>query len=59
MTARTYKPVPADETESVFRYVDSASSRAGITAVTAKLSGLRIAIIGLSIFLRDLGNPQI
>ncbi len=46
-TARTYKPVPADEAESVFRYVDSASSRAGITAVTAKLSRLRIAIIGL------------
>lgn len=47
VTARTYKPVPADDAESVFRYIDSASSRAGITAVTAKLSRLRIAIVGL------------
>lgn len=47
VTARTYKPVSADESESVFRYIDSASSRAGITAVTAKLSQMRIAIIGL------------
>ena len=46
-TARTYKPMLADEAESVFRYIDSAASRAGITAVTAKLSLLRIAIIGL------------
>lgn len=47
VTARTFRPAPADETESVFRYIDSASSRAGITAVTAKLSPLRIAIVGL------------
>jgi hypothetical protein len=47
LTARTYRPMAADEAESVFRYIDSASSRAGITAVTAKLSGLRIAIVGL------------
>jgi hypothetical protein len=47
VTARTYKPMPADEDESVFHYVDSASSRAGIAAVTAKLSQLRLAIVGL------------
>lgn len=47
VTARSYKPVQSQEGESVFRYIDSASSRAGITAVTAKLSGLRIAIVGL------------
>ena len=47
LTARTYKPVQADEAESVFCYVDSASSRAGIAAVSAKLSNLRIGIVGL------------
>jgi hypothetical protein len=47
LTARTHRPMAADEAESVFRYIDSASSRAGIMAVTAKLSGARIAIIGL------------
>jgi len=46
-TARTYKPVPASEDESVFRYADSASSRAGIVAVSAKLAKRKIAIIGL------------
>ena len=47
VTARTYKPVPADESESVFHYIDSASSRAGIAAVSAKLTHLRVAIVGL------------
>jgi hypothetical protein len=47
VTARTYKPILADEAESVFHYIDSASSRAGIAAVSAKLSHLRIAIVGL------------
>jgi len=47
VTARTYKPMPADEAESVFRYIDSASSRAGIAGVSVKLSHLRIAIVGL------------
>ncbi len=47
VTARTYTPVPADEAESVFRYIDSASSRAGIAAVSAKLSNLRVGIVGL------------
>lgn len=47
VTARTYKPVRADEAESVFRYIDSASSRAGIAAVSAKLSHLRVGIVGL------------
>lgn len=46
LTARTYRPIAAGGPESVFRYIDSASSRAGITAVAAKLSNLRIAIIG-------------
>ena len=47
VTAKTYKPVPAGEEESVFRYIDSASSRAGIVAVSAKLARPKIAIVGL------------
>ncbi|QSO53142.1 ThiF family adenylyltransferase [Alicyclobacillus curvatus] len=47
ITARVY---PSHETtidESVFRYLDAASSRAGISAITAKLRLDKIAIIGL------------
>ena len=46
VTAQTFPPVRPDESESVFRYVDSATSRAGTGAVSAKLRG-RVAIIGL------------
>jgi hypothetical protein len=47
VTARTYTPIASEEPDSPFLYIDSASSRAGITAVSAKLSQLRIAIVGL------------
>jgi hypothetical protein len=46
-TARTCRPIPATEEESIFLYTDSASSRAGIAAVSAKLAMRRVAIIGL------------
>ena len=46
-TARSFPPVPAAEGESVFHYIDSASSRAGIAAVSAKLARPKIAIVGL------------
>ena len=46
-TARTFKPIASAEEESVFLYVDTASSRAGIAAVTAKLAMSRVAIVGL------------
>lgn len=46
-TARTFKPVDAAEPDSVFLYEDTASSRAGIGALTDKLKGQRLAIIGL------------
>ncbi|MDX2094434.1 MAG: ThiF family adenylyltransferase [Alphaproteobacteria bacterium] len=40
--------VPADETEdSIFNYMDTASPRAEITAVTAKLECRKLVIIGL------------
>jgi hypothetical protein len=46
-TARTFPPVVTTEDESVFRYVDAASSRAGIGAITSKLGLAKVAIIGL------------
>ncbi len=45
--ARTFKPVAASPEESVFEYLDTASSRAGIFAVTDKLKSSRVAIVGL------------
>lgn len=46
-TARIYPAIPADDPDSVFKYIDTASSRAGIDAVSEKLAGLRIGIAGL------------
>lgn len=45
--ARTFKPVAASPEQSVFEYLDTASSRAGICAVTDKLKSSRVAIVGL------------
>lgn len=45
--ARTGRAVASVNDDSVFRYRDSASARAGIVAITQKLSLSRIAIIGL------------
>jgi hypothetical protein len=44
---KTFPPIPTDEDESVFRYFDSASSRARIGAVTDKLRLGKLVIIGL------------
>jgi molybdopterin/thiamine biosynthesis adenylyltransferase len=46
VTAKTFAPIAASEQESVFVYLDTASSRAGIGALTSKFDGQRIAIIG-------------
>lgn len=46
-TAQTAPFIPEDTGASVFKYVDTASSRAAIDAVTLKLSVSQIAIIGL------------
>lgn len=46
-SAQTYPHLAATDEDSVFRYFDTASSRAEITSVTRKLEGLRIAILGL------------
>jgi hypothetical protein len=46
-TPKTFAPVAADEDDSVFVYLDTASSRAGIGELTAKLTDDRIAFVGL------------
>ena len=47
VTAKTFAVLEAHHEDSVFRYMETASSRAGITAVTDKLRIGAIAIIGL------------
>jgi hypothetical protein len=47
VTARTFPVVRKDELDDVFKYVDTASSRAEITAISEKLARGKIAILGL------------
>ena len=47
VTARAFPVIVDDDDESVFQYLDTSSSRAGIGAVSDKLRPLKIAIIGL------------
>lgn len=47
VTARTFSVVEAEDEDSPFVYVDTASTRAGIGAISAKLAGGTVAIIGL------------
>jgi hypothetical protein len=46
VTEKTYKP-PKASIDSVFRYVDTNSSRGEITAISAKLANQHVAIVGL------------
>jgi hypothetical protein len=46
-TARTFPVIRDDKEESVFNYIDTASSRAGIAALTEKLEVARVAIVGV------------
>lgn len=46
-TPRTFPVVEASDEGSVFCYVDTASSRAGISAVSTKLELTKISIVGL------------
>lgn len=39
--------IPEDEEDSVFNYTETASDRAGIGALTERLAGERVAIVGL------------
>ena len=47
VTANTFPVIVAEAEESVFNYYDTASSRAGIEVVSAKLVQGRVAIVGL------------
>jgi hypothetical protein len=47
VSARSLMPVKLTEDQSVFRYLDSASSRARISLITGKLALPRVAIVGL------------
>jgi hypothetical protein len=47
VTARIFPVVRDEEQESAFRYIDTASSRAGIGALTQKLTSWKIGIVGL------------
>jgi hypothetical protein len=46
-TAKTFPVVQAAEEDSVFRYLDSASSRARISSIASKLALSRVAIVGI------------
>jgi ThiF family len=46
ITAKTFPAIPADK-ESVHNYFDTASSRAGIAAMSERLALERVAIVGL------------
>jgi len=47
VTAKTFPVIESEEEESVFNYIDTASSRAGINLVTRKLERGKIGIVGL------------
>jgi hypothetical protein len=47
VTAQRYLPYETEPEESVFCYADTASSRAGLTSVNAKLDTERIGIVGV------------
>ena len=47
ITARTFPVIPTSADESVFCYLDTASSRAGIAAIGDKLRSSVVAIVGL------------
>jgi hypothetical protein len=46
-TAQTFRPVTDESGDTVFVYLDTASSRAGIADFTARLAAPRVAIVGL------------
>ena len=45
--ATVFRPIPDDEDDSPFKYINTASSRAGVDALNGKLRGERIGIVGL------------
>lgn len=47
VTAKTFPAIPDESDNGLFKYIDTASSRANISALSAKLAGQRIGIVGL------------
>ena len=47
VTAKCFKVIESPEEDIVFNYMDTASSRSGTTALTAKFESKKIAIVGL------------
>lgn len=47
VTAATFAVIATEENESVFRYLDTASSRVGIGALNDRLAGQKVGIVGL------------
>lgn len=45
--ARTFKPIESSGNDTVFRYIDTASSRAGTSMIAGRVAGQRLAIVGL------------
>ncbi len=45
--ARTFKPIESSGNDSVFRYIDTASSRAGTSMIASRVVGKKIAVVGL------------
>lgn len=46
-TARPHRVIPTDSSQSIFKYTDSASSRAGITELNERFTSEVVGIIGL------------
>jgi hypothetical protein len=47
VSACTFPAIPTDEGASIFKYTDSASTRAGIGALNERTAGKKIGIVGL------------
>jgi hypothetical protein len=47
LDARTFKAIESGSDGSMFHYLDTASSRAAITAISERVVGQRVAIVGL------------
>ncbi|WP_298337163.1 ThiF family adenylyltransferase [Ferrimicrobium sp.] len=46
-SARTYREIADDDPDSVFKYLDTGPGRSGVSAITRKVEGMRVAIVGL------------
>jgi hypothetical protein len=47
VTPMSFSPISGEKNDSVFQYIDTASSRAGISAINSKLAVGKVGIVGL------------